>query len=124
MKFDNQIGVEKSWLIIGVKNKFHMNKKPTFKELINGDQPILIDFFATWCGPCMGMNPALKEVAKNISGKGRLIKIDVDKNPKMAAKMGVMGVPTFMLYKNGEKLWHEAGTKTVAQLTDVVLKNI
>lgn len=101
-----------------------MSKKPTFTELINGDQPILVDFFATWCGPCMAMNPALKEVAKNISGKGRLIKIDVDKNPKMAAKMGVMGVPTFMLYKKGEKLWHEAGTKTVAQLTDVVLKNI
>ena len=93
-----------------------MSQKPTFKELLNGDQPVLVDFFATWCGPCMAMNPVLKQVAGKVSGKAKIIKIDVDKYPKMAAKMGVMGVPTFMLFKNGEKLWHEAGTKTSAEL--------
>jgi len=100
-----------------------MEKKPSFQELLNGDQPILVDFFATWCGPCMAMNPTLKEVAKNISGKGKVIKIDVDKNSKLAADMGVMGVPTFMVFKNGKKLWHEAGTKTITELTDVVIRN-
>ena len=100
-----------------------MSKKPSFKELLNGETPVLIDFFATWCGPCVAMNPVLKEVAKKVSGKGKIIKIDVDKYPKLAADMGVMGVPTFMLYKNGEKLFHEAGTKTVEQLSNVILEN-
>ena len=100
-----------------------MSKKPSFKELLNGEQPVLVDFFATWCGPCMAMNPVLKEVAGKISGKGKIIKIDVDKYPKLAADMGVMGVPTFMIFKNGEKLYHEAGTKTVVQLTDAILSH-
>lgn len=101
-----------------------MSKKPTFKELLNGDQPVLIDFYATWCGPCMTMNPVLKEVAKKVAGKAKIIKIDVDKYAKMGADMGVMGVPTFMIFKNGKKLWHEAGTKTAAQLEEVILKNV
>ena len=68
----------------------------------------------------MSMNPILKEVAKEIKDQGKIIKIDIDKYPKMASKMGVMGVPTFMIFKNGEKLWHEAGTKTKQQLTTVI----
>ena len=71
----------------------------------------------------MAMNPVLKEVAKKVSGKAKIIKIDVDKYPKIAANMGVMGVPTFMLFKNGTKLWHEAGTKTTAQLVEIILKH-
>lgn len=101
-----------------------MSKKPTFKELLNGDQPVLVDFYATWCGPCMAMNPVLKEVAKKIAGKAKIIKIDVDKYSKMGAEMGVMGVPTFMIFKNGKKLWHEAGTKTAVQLEEIILKNV
>ena len=97
-----------------------MSKKPSFKELLNGDQPVMIDFYATWCGPCMSMNPVLKEVSKEIKGIGKIIKIDVDKYPKMASQMGVMGVPTFMIYKNGKKLWQEAGTKTKQQLASVI----
>lgn len=100
-----------------------MSQKPSFKELLNGEKPILVDFYATWCGPCMAMNPILKEVANKISEQGKIIKIDVDKYPKLAADMGVMGVPTFMLFKNGEKVWHEAGTKTVAQLSEIILEN-
>lgn len=97
-----------------------MNKKPSFKELLNGDQPVMIDFYANWCGPCISMNPILKEVAKEIKGQGKIIKIDVDKYPKMASEMGVMGMPTFMIYKNGKKVWQEAGTKTKQQLITVL----
>ena len=96
-----------------------MSKK-SFKELLNGDIPVMIDFYATWCGPCMTMNPVLKEVANEIKDQGKIIKIDVDKYPKMASEMGVMGVPTFMIFKNGKKVWQEAGTKTKQQLTTVI----
>jgi len=72
----------------------------------------------------MAMNPILKEVAKKVTGKAKIIKIDVDKYAKIGSNMGVMGVPTFMIFKNGKKLWHEAGTKTAKQLEDIILKNI
>ena len=96
-----------------------MDSKEKFLQEIESDEPVLVDFFATWCGPCMAMNPTLEEVKKQIEGKGKLIKFDVDSNPKFASEMGVMGVPTFMIFKNGKKLWHEAGTKTATQLTSI-----
>jgi len=97
-----------------------MAKKVSFSELINGDLPVLIDFSATWCGPCQAMNPILKEVAKAIKGKAKIIKIDVDKNPSLAADMGVRGVPTFMLYQNGEKKWLQAGMQSANALENII----
>ena len=79
-----------------------MKKEELFLKELESDQPVLVDFFATWCGPCMAMNPILEVVEKNISGKGKIVKFDVDDNPKFAAEMGVMGVPTFMIFKNVE----------------------
>lgn len=99
-----------------------MDLKDKFLSEIKSEQPVLVDFFATWCGPCMAMNPILEEVEKEIEGKGKIFKFDVDSNPKFASEMGVMGVPTFMVFKNGEKLWHEAGTKTTSQLVDIILE--
>jgi len=100
-----------------------MSVKENFLKEIESDQPVLVDFFATWCGPCMAMNPILEELEKQIDGKGKIVKFDVDNDPKFASEMGVMGVPTFMIFKNGKKLWHEAGTKTAAQLEEIILNN-
>lgn len=97
-----------------------MAKKVSFKDLINSDKPVLIDFSAVWCGPCQAMNPILKDVAKSIGDKAKIIKIDVDKNPSLAADEGVRGVPTFILYHKGEKKWLQAGMQSATALEDVI----
>ncbi len=80
-----------------------------FKELINGDTPTLVDFFATWCGPCQTMSPVLDELKKTYSDQIRIIKIDVDKNPVLADQFKIRGVPTLILFKEGKVLWKESG---------------
>ena len=90
--------------------------KSTFDEIIQSETPVLIDFWATWCGPCRAMAPVLEALKADLGDRVRILKIDVDKNTDLAVEMKVMGVPTFMLYKNGERLWHEAGTFTQATL--------
>ena len=84
----------------------------TFGELINSDKPVLVDFSAEWCGPCKMMAPILQELKASVGDNATIIKIDVDQNTDLAVEMKVMGVPTFMIYKNGQKLWHDAGTFT------------
>lgn len=97
--------------------------RPSFRELINGEKPVLVDFFATWCGPCKSMNPVLRKVSKKIDGKGVIIKVDVDKNPAIAQKLQVKGVPTFVLYKKGEIIWRESGMKSAHQLQEIIEQN-
>ena len=80
-----------------------------FQDLINGSTPVLIDFFADWCSPCHAMTPVIKEIKTNYGEKLKVIKIDIDKNVKVADKFQVKGVPTFIVYKKGEIVWRKAG---------------
>lgn len=87
-----------------------------FNEIINKDKPVLVDFFATWCGPCQTMAPILKQVKDELGESVSIIKIDVDKNKALATKFQVRGVPTFMLFKNGQQVWKQAGLLTKNEL--------
>lgn len=80
-----------------------------FKDLVTGVQPVLVDFFATWCGPCKALAPILVDVAKTLDGEVRVIKIDVDRNPAIAQSYRVQGVPTLALFKGGRILWRQSG---------------
>jgi thioredoxin 1 len=80
-----------------------------FKDLVTGDQPVLVDFFATWCGPCKALAPILVDVAKTLDGAVRVVKIDVDRNPAISQAYQVQGVPTLALFKDGKILWRQSG---------------
>jgi thioredoxin 1 len=91
-----------------------------FNELINTDTPVLVDFYATWCGPCKMMTPILEELAKEVKGKAKIIKVDVDKNPQAAQQYGIKGVPTMILFKKGNIKWRTSGVVQTAQLRQVI----
>jgi thioredoxin 1 len=81
----------------------------SFNEIIQSDKPVLVDFFATWCGPCQMLAPILKDVKTNLGERVSIIKIDVDKNQAVAAQYQVRGVPTMILFQNGKQLWRQSG---------------
>jgi thioredoxin 1 len=94
-----------------------MNK---FQELINQDKPVLVDFFAEWCGPCKMQAPILQDLKKNIGDTASIIKIDVDKNQAVAAQFGIRSVPTLMIFKNGEVKWKQSGVFPVDELEKLI----
>ena len=96
----------------------------TFQEIINQDKPVLVDFFATWWGPCQMMSPILDEVKSNLQDSASIIKIDVDKNQQVAAEYQVRGVPTLILFKNGKQLWRQSGVVSSNQLTQIIKQHI
>lgn len=81
----------------------------TFKDIINGDQPVLVDFFATWCGPCKVMSPTIEALGKELIGQARVLKIDVDKNEAVANLYRIQSVPTLIIFKKGEVVWRTSG---------------
>lgn len=92
----------------------------TFSDIINGGTPVLVDFFATWCGPCKTMSPILKDFASQMGDRVRVVKIDVDKAPTTAETYKIQGVPTLILFKKGEILWRQSGVVQKNQLVKVV----
>lgn len=95
----------------------------TFSEIINQDKPVLVDFYATWCGPCKMMSPILEDLKKKVGDRASIIKIDVDKNPQAAATYQVQGVPTLILFRKGKLLWRQSGVIQAKDLERLINQN-
>jgi thioredoxin 1 len=80
-----------------------------FQELIQSDQPVLVDFYADWCGPCKAMDPVIKEVAKATEGRARVVKVNIDKNQQASQAYRITAVPTYIVFRKGEILWRHSG---------------
>lgn len=81
----------------------------TFDDIIKGDKPVLVDFFATWCGPCKVLSPTVEALGKELAGQVRVLKIDVDKNEALATQLRIQSVPTLIIFKKGEIVWRSSG---------------
>lgn len=96
----------------------------TFADIINTGKPVLVDFFADWCGPCKALAPVLKEVKADLGEKVSIVKIDVDKNQSLATQFQVRGVPTMILFKDGQQLWRQSGVVPKAELIRILSEHV
>lgn len=96
------------------------NKPKSFQDIINEEKPVLIDFFAEWCGPCKMMTPILHQLHEKLGETIRIIKVDVDRNQPLAQALQIQGVPTLMLYQKGEMLWRQSGVVSAVQLEKII----
>ena len=94
----------------------------SFKEIINSNKPVLVDFYATWCGPCKTMAPMLEDLKGKIGETAKIIKVDIDKNPQAANQYQVRSVPTLIVFKHGKVVWRQSGVVPTNQLQQVLQK--
>lgn len=94
-----------------------------FNEVIAQDKPVLVDFFAEWCGPCKMQAPILEELKKKIGDRATIIKVDVDKNPAVAAQFGIRSVPTLIIFRKGEVRWKQSGVFPAKELERLISEN-
>ncbi len=93
-----------------------------FNQIINAEKPVLIDFYASWCGPCQTLSPVLKQVKDSLGERVAIFKIDVDKNQEIAATFQVRGVPTMMLFQKGKQLWRQSGVLSKDEIIQMILE--
>jgi thioredoxin 1 len=94
--------------------------KSNFNEIIKDDKPVLVDFYADWCGPCKTLAPILQETKAELGDEVKIVKIDVDKNQELSEKYQVRGVPTLILFKNGQQLWRQSGVVQKSALVQLL----
>ncbi len=96
------------------------HKKESFGQIINGDTPVLVDFFAEWCGPCKMMKPVLEELHKKTGDSIRILKIDIDKSPAVASAFQIQSVPTLILFRKGKPVWRQSGVLQTPVLEKII----
>lgn len=97
--------------------------KSSFNNIINSKIPVLVDFFADWCGPCKSLAPILKEVKEELGNNIKIVKINVDKNQPLASKYQVRGVPTMLLFKDGKQVWRQSGVLQKSEIINIINSN-
>ena len=100
----------------------NIKKMNSFNQIIKSDTPVLVDFFATWCGPCQMLSPILKQVKESLGNRVSILKIDVDKNQTVASQYQVRGVPTMILFQNGKQLWRQSGVISKEELIKIIVE--
>lgn len=95
-----------------------------FQEMINSDKPTLVDFYATWCGPCKVQAPILEQVATEVGDGAKILKVDIDNNMDAARAYGIRSVPTLVLFKEGKEVWRQSGVSQKGMLVETIQKVI
>ncbi len=118
--YKNNLISTKARNLVALKKLNPRLMKSNFSDIIKGEKAVLVDFHATWCGPCKTLAPILKEVKAELGDTVKIVKIDVDKNQELAGKYQVRGVPTMILFKNGQQLWRQSGVLQKADIIEVI----